>query len=537
MAEMFRLFVIVAVVCGACGDNEHGASNGGPGVDAPVGGTADAPVDGGATTDAPIDAMPRGPLMQRAYLKASNAGRLDSFGFNVVVSADGSTLAVSANTEAGNGTGAGGNPADNTADNSGAVYVFVRAGATWSQQAYLKASNTGIDDQFGASLALSADGSTLAVGAPFEDSAATGINGDGTSNAAPGAGAVYVFTRSGTTWVQQAYVKASNTGANDFFGVRLALSGDGSTLAVGADGEDSAAVGVGGAETDNAAADAGAVYVFGRGGTTWTQQAYIKASNTETGDLFGYSVALSGDGATLAVCAFGEASATTGVDGDQTSNAATRASAVYVFSRGAGWTQQAYVKASNTRADALFGASLALSGDGATLAVGAYGEASAAKGVGGNEADTTAPFAGAAYVFTRAGATWTKAAYIKASNTGAADLFGYSLALSADGASLAVGAEGEDSAAAGIGGNQTGNTLDGAGAVYLFTRAATWTQRAYVKASNPDASDLFGVSVGLSGDGSTLAVGAYFEASAATGIGGDQADDTAPNAGAAYVFE
>ena len=528
--------MVAALVC-ACGDNvrREGVA------DAPGGGPADAPglaIDGGAIADAPRDAGVTTALAQRAYVKASNTGRLDSFGVNVVLSADGSTLVVAADTEASGATGVGGNQADNAVDNSGAVYVFVRAGATWAQQAYVKASNTDIGDRFGASLAVSADGSTLAVGAPFEDSAATGVGGTQADNSAPGAGAVYVFTRTGATWAQQAYVKASNTGGNDFFGVRLALSADGATLAVGAESEDSAATGIGGNEADNTAADAGAVYVFGRTGTTWAQQAYVKASNTEAGDLFGHTVALSGDGATLAVGAFGEASAATGINGDQASNAATRASAVYVFRRaGATWGQEAYVKASNARAEALFGASLALSGDGATLAVGSYGETSAAKGIGGNQADSSAAVAGAAYVFGRTGTTWTQAAYIKASNTGAGDLFGFSIALSADGATLAVGAESEDSAATGIGGSQADNSRDGAGAVYLFTRAATWTQRAYVKASNPDVTDLFGVSVALSGDGSTLAAGAYFEASAATGIDGNQGDNSVPNAGAVYVFQ
>ncbi len=189
------------------------------------------------------------------------------------------------------------------------------------------------------------------MGAHSEASAATGINGDQTSNAAAGSGAVYVFTRTGTTWSQQAYVKASNTGANDLFGCSVALSADGSTLAVGAYGEDSAATGINGDQTSNAAADSGAVYVFTRTGTTWSQQAYVKASNTGAGDYFGISVALSADGSTLAVGALHEDSAATGINGDQTSNAAASSGAVYVFTRtGTTWSQQAYVKASNTGA-------------------------------------------------------------------------------------------------------------------------------------------------------------------------------------------
>jgi hypothetical protein len=194
----------------------------------------------------------------------------------------------------------------------------------WSQQAYLKASNTGAGDQFGRSVALSGD--TLAVGAHQEASAATDVNGDQSSNAAENSGAVYVFTRSGGAWSQQAYLKASNTSGNDRFGETVALSGD--TLAVGADREGSAATGVNGDQSSNAAASSGAVYVFTRSGGAWSQQAYLKASNTGESDYFGTSVALSGD--TLAVGAYWESSDATGVNGDQSSNAAVRSGAVYV---------------------------------------------------------------------------------------------------------------------------------------------------------------------------------------------------------------
>src|SRR5206468_2416155 len=158
-----------------------------------------------------------------------------------------------------------------------------------------------------------------------------GINGNQTDNPATmDAGAVYVFTRSGQTWSQQAYVKASNTDAGDSFGGSVALSADGDTLAVGVSLEDSVAMGIGGNQADNTATmDAGAVYVFARNGTTWTQQAYVKASNTGAGDAFGFIVALSSDGGTLAVGANGEASAATGIDGNQADNSATNAGAVY----------------------------------------------------------------------------------------------------------------------------------------------------------------------------------------------------------------
>ncbi len=212
---------------------------------------------------------------------------------------------------------------------------------TVSLLAYVKASNTDADDYFGRGVALSADGSTLAVSAWQERSAATGVGGDEADDSTFGAGAVYVFVRSGVAWVQQAYLKASNTGALDRFGASLALSADGSILAVGAIGEDSGAIGVGGNQASNTTEQSGAVYVFARTGAAWSQQAYVKASNTGVGDGFGWAVALSGDGATLAVGAPFEDSFSTGVGGNQSVNTAAASGAVFVLARaGAEWGVQ-----------------------------------------------------------------------------------------------------------------------------------------------------------------------------------------------------
>src|SRR6266571_2123465 len=326
---------------------------------------------GGASRNGSAPAAVPFVSQQQAYIKASNTAALDVFGGTVAMSSDGNTLAVGARQEASAATGIDGNQADNTSTNAGAVYVFTRSGATWTQQAYVKASNTGAGDEFGVSVALSGDGSTLAVGAFGEASAATGIDGNQADNTAPFAGAVYVFTRSGVAWTQQVYVKASNAEANNFFGISVALSSDGNTLVAGAIGEESAATGIDGNQADNTATDSGAVYVFTRSGTAWTQQAYIKASNTGAGDDFGTSVALSSDGDALAVGAANEASSSAGIDGNQGDNAAPGAGAIYAFTRsGTTWTQQAYVKASNAGGGDGFGVSVAMAGAGNSLAVG-----------------------------------------------------------------------------------------------------------------------------------------------------------------------
>ena len=418
------------------------------------------------------------------------------------------------------------NPAVSTATSSGGGSSGGGLSASLVQQAYLKASNTDASDAFGHfTIALSGD--TLVVGASSEDSNATGVGGNQADNSASGSGAAYVFTRTGGVWTQQAYLKASNAEAGDAFGTRVALDGD--TLVVSAPSEKSNATGVGGNQADNSVTSGGAVYVFTRTGGVWTQQAYLKASNTEALDSFGSTLALSGD--TLVVGASSEDSNATGVGGNQADNSASGSGAVYVFTRtGVVWTQQAYLKASNTEASDAFGG-VALRGD--TLVVSAGGEDSNATGVGGNEADNSASGSGAVYVFTRTGVVWTQQAYLKASNTEASDSFGNSLGLSGD--ILVVGAINEDSNATGVGGNQADNSASESGAVYVFRRTAgVWAQENYVKAPNAEAGDRFRI---VAVDGDTLAVGAHLEDSNATGVGGNQADNSTSNSGAVYVFQ
>ncbi len=263
----------------------------------------------------------------QAYLKASNTNSLrwKHFGESVVLSSDGSTLAVGAPQESSSATGVNGNQQDQSASGSGAVYVFTQDNNGWGQQAYVKASNTAANDRFGLKLALSADGNTLAVGAQDESASGTSINNPPGARTLARAGAAYLFTRSSGTWSQQAYLKASNTGQDHWYGSSLALSADGNTLAVGAMAEASSARGINGKQADNSAGGAGAAYVYQRSGSTWSQRAYLKASNTDAGDLFGASIALSGDGTTLAVGATGEDSLAKDIQGNQADNSGSPA--------------------------------------------------------------------------------------------------------------------------------------------------------------------------------------------------------------------
>jgi hypothetical protein len=336
-------------------------------------------------------------------------------------------------------------------------------------------------DRFGYSLALSDDGATLAVGAIGEDSAATGVDGNQADNSAAQAGAVYVFTRAGASWSQQAYLKASNAQAGDLFGFCVALDRSATTLAVCGYDEDSSAQGIDGDQRSNGSNGSGAAYVFVRSGATWTQQAYIKASNTVLQAAFGAAIALSADGTTLAVCAVDEDGLNAGVDAPQwqadrrpeerTRIAEASAGAVYVYTRsGAAWTFQAYLKPFNIRANDVFGARLALSADGSVLAAGAPQQTGGGRGLDARPTDFSAPESGAVYLFTRAAGRWSQSAYVKAPNAQEYDLFGSGVALSGDGRVLAAAAMGEDSAARGVNGNQGDNSMRDSGAVYIFGR-------------------------------------------------------------------
>jgi trimeric autotransporter adhesin len=416
-----------------------------------------------------VFARQEGAWSQEAYLKASNTAAFDQFGWSVALSADGGTLAVGAPGESSAATGVGGDQDDDSAPLAGAVYVFARVAGAWSQEAYVKASNSGAGDVFGTAVALSAGGDVLAVGAPLEDSSATGVGGDEANDASVNAGAVYVFGRDAGAWAQQAYVKASNTDAGDDFGRSVALSAGGDVLAVGAPGEASGATGVNGNQADDTADDAGAVYVFARPTGSWVQVAYAKASNTEAGDQFGRSVALDAAGTALAVGAFGEDGGSAGVDGDQGDDSASEAGAAYLFAFDSGvWAQTAYLKAANPGAGHRFGWALDLAADGSTLAVGAYGEASAATGVGDVVDEASASAAGAVYLFVRDSGGWAGSTYVKAPNAGEGDLFGWALALSSDGATLAVAAAAEDGGGTGVGDDQLDDSAANAGAAYLY---------------------------------------------------------------------
>jgi len=282
---------------------------------------------------------------------------------------------------------------DTGAAGAGAAYIFVRSGSTWTQQAKIQASDVQTNDYLGISVSISSDGNAAIVGSYWEDTGGTD------------SGAAYIFVRSGSTWTQQAKILGSDTSGVDWFGKSVSISGDGNTAIVGSPQE------------DTGAADAGAAYIFVRSGSTWAEQAKIQASDLQLSAEFGISVSISSDGNAAIVGAYKQNTGSTD-DG-----------AAYVFVRsGTSWTQQAKIQATDKEADDYFGISVSISSDGNTVVVGSPQE------------DTGGGNAGAAYIFTSSGSTWAQQAKIQASDKGAGDQFGYSVSISSDANSAIVGA-------------------------------------------------------------------------------------------------
>lgn len=364
-------------------------------------------------------------VTQQAKLLASDGAASNHLGFAVDV--DGDTAIVGAY-----GAGA----------TTGAAYVFVRSGATWTEQARLDASDGAPQHYFGVGVSVSGD--TAVVGAH-------GVDGF--------RGAAYVFTRSGGSWSEQGRLEASDGESYHYFGRTVSLEGD--TVLVSASG---------------AGGGTGAAYVFTRGGSTWTEQARLTASDGAAGDYFGQDVSLSGD--TALVGAFG----VSGYLG-----------AAYVFTRsGSSWSEQAKLLASDGRAGDFLAGTVSLDGDTAVLS--AHGDVEAGS------------HSGSAYVFTRSGTTWTEQAWLTAVDGTVDDMFGSDVAVSGD--TVVVGAREDD-------------TLEtDSGVAYVFMRSGdVWTQRARLLADDGAEGDELGTSVALSGE------------TAVVGTPSDEAET-----GAAYVW-
>ena len=419
---------------------------------------------------------------QQAKLTANDAAAYDLFGNSVSVSGD--TILVGAYND------------DDGGSNSGSVYVFVRSGTVWSQQAKLTASDAAFGDFFGVSVSLSGD--TALVGSYYDN------------DAGPDSGSAYVFVRSGTVWSQQAKLTASDAAADDNFGISVSLSGDTALIGSYVD--------------DDAGNASGSAYVFTRNATVWSQQAKLTASDAATSDFFGTSVSVSGDTALVGAngdddggSASGSAyvfvrsgtswsqqrkltsndagglenrlgysvsisggTALVGETGDHAG--ATYAGCAYVFVRsGTVWSPQAKLIASDAAEYDSFGVSVSLSGNTAL--------------VGSHLDDDSGSSSGSAYVFVRSGSGWIQQAKLASSDAAAGDNFGFSVSVSGD--TALVGAQQDDDAG------------DSSGSAYVFVRGGTsWSQQAKLTAIDPSSYDYFGCSVSVSGD--TALIGAVY---------------------------
>ena len=403
--------------------------------------------DGGGSTPTSI---PTGPptdiavLLENTKLTASDGAASDQFGFSVAIAGD--TMVVGARMDDVNGLG------------SGSAYVFTRTGTAWVEQAKLTASDGAAGDLFGESVAIAGD--TIVVGAPLMMTMATD------------SGSAYVFTHTGTTWTEQAKLTVSDGAASDQFGYSVAIAGV--TIVVGAYNND-----------DNGT-DSGSAYVFTRTGTAWMEQAKLTASDAAAGDLFGWSVAIDGD--TIVVGA---------LRGDD-DNGEDSGSA-YVYTRtGTTWTEQAKLTASDGAAGDQFGWSVAIDGD--TIVVGA------------NLDDDNGPASGSAYVFTRTGTALTQQTKLTASNGAGADRFGISVAIAGD--TIVVGTN-ED----------VGPEKRGSGSAYVFIyTGVTWIQQVQLTVNDATVDNEFGLSVTIAND--TIVVGAY-----------NADNDGSTNSGSAYTYD
>ena len=429
--------------------------------------------------------------IQEAKLLASDGEGGDQFGHSVSISGD--TIVMGA-------------PFDNDNDsNSGSAYIFTRSGTVWNEEAKLIAPDGAAGDRFGISVSLSGD--TVVVGASLDDEK----GGD--------SGSVYVFTRSGTSWMEEAKLLALDGLELDRFGISVSISGD--NILVGANGD------------DNKGPESGSAYIFTRSGGFWSQEARLLATDGSTNDRFGISVSLSGRTALV------------GANGDDDKGSVS--GSAYIFSRSeTGWSQEAKLLASDGANNDRFGTSVSVSGN---ITV-----------VGANSDDDNGSASGSAYVFTRSGNNWNQEAKLLAFDGTANDQFGFSVSISGD--MVLVGAIMDEGNGMGSGSaypfvvfNETKlSPLDGemddqfgswsvsisgdtavigafldddqdedSGSAYIFTRSGlVWIEEAKLLASDGEMHDHFGISVSISGD--TVVVGAN----------GD--DDKGMGAGSAYVF-
>jgi hypothetical protein len=376
-------------------------------------------------------------------LLPSDGDTLDHFGYSVAISGD--AMVIGAYTD------------DDSASESGSAYIFRNNGTTWVEEAKLTASDADSSDQFGRSVALSGD--VVLIGA-YADS----------DTLISEYGSAYIFRYDGSLWVEEAKLTASDADSSDHFGWSVAISGDVAVIGSYAD-------------SDTLIDEYGSVYIFRYDGSSWVEEAKLTASDADTSDHFGWSVAVEGDVVIAGAYA----------DDDSGSESGS----AYVFRYdGLSWIEDEKLVASDADTSDYFGRSVAVSGD--VVIIGAEGN-------DGRITDT-----GSAYVFRYDGTMWIEEAKLYALDGRADDLFGSSVSLSGD---VAI-----------IGSYRNIFLGTESGQTYLFHYDGTrWEETTIMYTSDGDSLDFFGQTVSISGG--VAVIGAY------------QDDDNGDNSGSAYVFE
>ena len=325
----------------------------------------------------------------QSTLVASNGSNGDQFGYSVSINSDATYAIVGAPRYEGSA---------GYQDDYGSIYIYSRSGSTWTQQ-YL-AGGTEIQEYLGYSVSISGDGSYAIAGAYGEDYV-NGVGGIWNS------GRINIWVRSGSSWSSQAYIRAGDIGADNYFGASVAINNDGTYAIVGASGDDTGGTNMGSA------------YILTRSGSTWTQQQKIQHGDPSNNDTFGSSVAINSDG-TYAIVG---ARTQTGFD----------YGAAYIFTRsGSTWTQQQKIQSSDVQSGDGFGGSVSISSDTNHAIVGAAGE------------DTGFTAAGSSYIFSRSGSTWTEQRILRSPTALEKDFFGISVSMSSNGSYVLVGANEDD---------------------------------------------------------------------------------------------
>ncbi len=388
-------------------------------------------------------------LSVQTELTAGDAEALDQFGWSVALNGNGTRALIGSVGDDDGGSG------------SGSAYVFVQNAGSWSLESKLVALDAEANDFFGQSVAINLPGDRAVVGAIFDD--------DGAFNA----GAAYVFARSGSTWIQEAKLIASDPEASDSFGKTVAIDWAGNRVVIGADRKNSNGQ------------NSGAVYVFSRSGTTWSEEQRIVPADNQAGDAFGSSVGFDSGGTRLVASA------------DNDNQGAFNAGSAYIFTRsGTLWSQEAKLVPPQLAASDFFGEDVALSALGDRLVVGAQGT------------DDNGQNSGAAYLFERTGAAWTQVARLIPSDGLSNDFFGGAVAIDGTGDAVLVGARGHDAAGPDV------------GAAYVYVRTGAGWQPAGKRLPPVSTSgDAYGASLALNTTGIVGVVGASGSNTAATDAG------------------